>query len=85
MLQINQYNVDIYGDRLKEYGGFYMVVIVEFDENDKPLEQKSFYFKSNSLKILEDYLKENVDDIFQYRNCAKWQLEAKILAHRINK
>lgn len=83
MLQINQYNVDIYGDGLKEYEGFYMVVIVEFDENDKQLEQKTFYFKSETIKLLEDYLKQNVNDIFQYRNCAKWQLEAKILAHRI--
>lgn len=83
MLQINQYNVDIYGDGLKEYEGFYMVIIVEFDENDKQLEQKIFYFKSNSLKLLEDYLKQNVNDVFQYRNYAKWQLEARILAHRI--
>lgn len=45
MLQINQYNVDIYGDGLKEYEGFYMVVIVEFDENDKQLEQKHFTLK----------------------------------------
>lgn len=85
MLQINKYNVDIYGDGLKEYEGFYMVVIVEFDENNKQLEQKTFYFKSESLRLLEDYIKENVDDIFQYRNNAKWQLEARILAHRINK
>lgn len=83
MLQINQYNVDIYGDGLKEYEGFYMVIIVEFDENDKQLEQKTFYFKSKTIKLLEDYLKENVNDFFQYRNYAKWQLEAKILAHRI--
>lgn len=85
MLQINQYNINIYGDGCKEYEGFYKVIIVKFDENDKQLEQKTFYFKSDSLKLLEDYLKENVNDIFQYRNYAKWQLEARILAHRIYK
>ena len=38
-----------------------MVVIVEFDENDKQLEQKTFYFKSETIKLLEDYLKQLLD------------------------
>ena len=79
-LSNNQYEVDIYGDGNKEYDGFYLVVICEFDsdkDDAKFLVQKSYYFKSD-YKTLIEYLQNNIDYICRYKNNSKWQLRKVI-------
>ena len=79
-LSNSKYEVDIYGDGNKEYDGFYLVVICEFDsdkEDAKFLVQKSYYFKSD-YKTLIEYLQNNIDYICRYKNNSKWQLRKVI-------
>lgn len=84
-LSIDQYEIDIYGDGLREYEGFYMIVICKFDsdkEDAKPIGQKTYYFKSD-FKILIEYLQNNIDYTYQYKNCSKWQLQKVIEAIKL--
>lgn len=79
-LSSGKYEIDIYGDGNREYNGFYMIVVCEFDsdkEDAKFLGQKSYYFKSD-YKTLIEYLQNNIDYICQYRNNSKWQLRKVI-------
>jgi hypothetical protein len=57
MIQIENYNVSIYGDGRHEYDGYYLVTIDEFDKHDNPTQRKkAIYVKADSVAIIEEFL-----------------------------
>lgn len=83
-IEMGKYDIEIYGDGLKEYEGYYMVVIVEYDKQDKQVgEDHVYYFKANSKDIVISYLERNIDYTLKYRDYAKWVLEPIINAIKV--
>lgn len=59
------YNVSIYGDGLKEYEGYFLVILDEFDEFDNPTQRKQkFYVKAKDKKQVRHFVKHIIDNEF---------------------
>lgn len=72
MFEWGNYNVTIYGDGKYEYKGMFMVVIDEFDDNDKPtMKMKVLYFVAPNKKVLAETIKYNINKCWNSRNYSK--------------
>ena len=56
-----QYNVSIYGDGEKEYEGYYLVILDEFDEFDNPTRRKhKFYVKATNRNHVVEFVEHMI-------------------------
>lgn len=87
--QIGKYNVDYAGFVYDNNISYHMVIVDEFDENDKPTGvRKTFYFRSNS-DTTEEYImpdlstEEKVDYWMEYPNHSKFQIYKTVIIERV--
>lgn len=87
--QIGKYNVDYEGLSYEGNIPYHMVIIEEFDQDDKPIgNRKTFYFRRNRTTT-ERYIMPNlsteeaIDKWMLYPNYSKFQLYRKTVIERI--
>lgn len=72
MKQIGKYNVDIYGDGVNEYEGYYMLAISKFNSNDKQVgKQRTYYIKCNDVNMFNDLTENEIDALYCLPNFSR--------------
>lgn len=77
--QTKQFNVDIYGNGTTEYEGFFLVIMTEFDECDKPTGRRKSCYVSKGENIgiiaLERQIKRIIPTLWGGRNNEKYFID----------
>ena len=87
--QIGKYNVDYAGLSYDGKTPYHMVIIEEFDQNDKPTgNRKTFYFRGNRT-MAERYImpdlstEEAIDEWMRYPSYSKFKLYRKTVIEKV--
>lgn len=83
-IEIKNYNISVYGDGNREYEGYYMVVVDEFDEYGNPTKRKKvIYLKADSFEIAKEFITflicESGYTIDLFANCEKIHINKRIM------
>lgn len=80
--KVGKYDVDFEGYQYENGVPFRMVVILEYDKNDKEIGKKAYYFCATKEYIIPKLDSEKeVDEVFSYPDNTKFRCERKTIFH----
>lgn len=84
-INLGRYQLDIYGDGNHEYEGFYMVLINNFDNQDKPIsKQKRIYIKCDKTNLFENLTYNDIPKLYILPENSKVQLVTGVKIKRLS-